>query len=159
MAKCNWARAMQAGVLCSVALAASLFAGCGKKPVGGKAVTGQVTYNGVPVAGATVTFLSPSGTPGFAMTDAEGKYSARTSQGPGLPAGSYQVTVTKIETGEPQNTVSEQDPAYVPPGPDAPPPAPPKDLLPAKYKSPDSSGLTATVGDSGQNEFSFPLTD
>ncbi len=38
-------------------------------------------------------------------------------------------------------------------------PAQPKNLLPAKYANPQTSGLKATVSPSGQNNFDFALTD
>lgn len=147
------------GVFATLAVFAAAAGGCGKQPSGGAPVTGQVTQNGMPVQGASITFVpAAGGTAGFAMTDAEGKYTVRTAQGEGLPPGSYQVTVTKTDAPPPQNTVSDQDPAYVPPDPNAPPPVI-KDLLPAKYKDVQSSGLTADVKAGGKNEFSFPLSD
>jgi hypothetical protein len=146
-------------VLAVLAVLAIAAGGCGKPASGGKPVTGQVTFNGTPIQGASITFVpSTGGAPGFAMTDAEGKYTARSSQGEGLPPGSYQVTVMKTDAPPPQSTVSDQDAGYVPPDPDAPPTVI-KDLLPAKYKDVQTSGLTAEVKADGKNEFNFPLSD
>lgn len=151
--------AYRLAVFAILAVFAVAAVGCAKPSSGGLPVKGQVTYNGTPVQGASITFVSPAGgAPGFAMTDAEGKFTVRSSQGEGLPAGSYQVTVTKTDAPSPQNTVSDQDPGYVPPDPNAPPVVI-KDVLPAKYKDVQTSGLTADVTAGGKNEFTFPLSD
>lgn len=74
--------------------------GCGKAPKGGPEtvkVSGAVTLDGEPVAGAHVTF-SPktAGPPAFGMTDEQGRFSLQTFEpGDGAIAGKYLVTVTK----------------------------------------------------------------
>ena len=145
--------------ICMVTVPFTVLFGCRGTPAAtGKPVKGAVTYNGSPVSGATVSFVSASGASGFGMTNEQGQFTLRTAHGEGVPPGTYQVTIAKAETPAVENSVSDQDPSYVPPDPDAMPPAP-KDLLPIKYKTTATSGLTATVTDSGPNEFTFPLTD
>lgn len=140
-------------------LAALALAGCGgKKEEGsGRPVTGKVTYNGQPVADATVTFVGPANS-AFGRTDAEGNFKLRTTVGEKVPLGDYQVTVMKTDT-PPAPPASMNPEEYRPPDPNAPPPPEPKDLVPAKYKNPTTSLLTASVKDSGENKFEFPLTD
>jgi hypothetical protein len=68
---------------------------------------GTVTYNGSPVAGATVTLFSDTtkekGWTLAAQTDAEGKFEIMSRFAPGTefkgaPAGDYTIVVTKFET-------------------------------------------------------------
>jgi hypothetical protein len=133
-------------------------AGCGgKKEEGnGRPVTGKITYNGQPIAEATVTFVGDFNS-AFAQTDAEGNFKLKTALGDKVPLGDYQVTVIKTETLPTPPPVPPEE--YKPPDPNAPPPPEPKDLLPPKYKQPDSSQLTASVTESGENHFEFDLKD
>jgi hypothetical protein len=140
--------------------AIAILAGCGSAN-GPKTypVSGIVTLNGKPVADALVQFSaasSPSSgsiemAPGMAgaqsRTDAEGRYvmSISLDRGKttrlGLPAGDYAVTVVKMEF----------------PGGRPNPTTPPKNTLPPKYASAQSSQLKATVTPDGENKFDFPL--
>jgi hypothetical protein len=140
-------------IVLSVAILAVPVWGCSSKPaISGKRVTGTVTYNGAPVEGASVSFISPTAS-AYGSTDKEGHFSLRSSQGEGIPVGDYKVTVVKTDAPPPAEQTT-----YVPPDPNVPP-TPPKDLLPAKYKQPETSQLSASVTDSGPNEFTFTLTD
>jgi len=109
-------------------------------------VAGVVTYKGLPVPDAQVTF-SPQGAgqAAFGRTDAEGKYSLTTFEsGDGATVGRYKVAVTKFET--PDASAVPTGDAYVPPeGRKTPKAAKPKSLLPAKYASPQTSDLQAEV--------------
>jgi hypothetical protein len=61
---------------------------------------GVVTYKGEPVKNATVSFTAAEGTKAplaEALTDEKGQYRLRTRGEPGAAAGSYVVTVTKLE--------------------------------------------------------------
>jgi hypothetical protein len=115
--------------------------------------SGQVTYNGRPLAEAFVTFSPESGTHGASgMTDADGKYALTTfSQGDGAPIGNYTVTITKAE---PKVTPNPADPVNLPPLK-----VEQRHLIPKKYSSPSTSGLKAAVTDGGENAFAFELTD
>jgi len=138
-------------------LATVCLSGCGGVArVGGKPVTGTVTYRGSAVEGAAITFASPTAS-GYGSTDKEGHFKLRTAQGEGVPVGNYQVTITKTSF-QPSGKVAASETEYVPPDPDAPLPTP-EDLLPAKYKTAATSGLTATVSERGPNDFTFPLAD
>jgi hypothetical protein len=108
---------------------------------------GTVTYQGKPIAGATITFHAhKNGVTAMALTDDAGNFEVRTlynsghQEKPGMAEGEYQVTVSKLDLESIKSTFS-----------------PPKDLLPKKYTSPTSSPLTATVSTSGENRYSFSL--
>lgn len=60
-------------------------------------VSGTVTQNGKPLAGATITFMpdpgNPYNTPGFDSTGPEGNYKLKFKQRSGISAGKYTVSV------------------------------------------------------------------
>jgi hypothetical protein len=115
------------------------------------AVTGEVTLNGQPVAGADVTFLPSSNTPDAlpaqAVTDETGRFEVITlfDQGQtnraGMTAGTYGVQITQLKRPPPSAGLSQ----------------PPRNLLPQKFASPVTSGLSATVVRDGTNHFVFEL--
>jgi hypothetical protein len=149
-------------LLCAVA--ALLLTGCpgaglpeGARPTYKTTVT--VTYNGAPVEGATVAMVD-AGTPpapSYGLTDAQGVAVMKTNYAEGAVVGSHQVWITKQETvgGAPQ--ADQDSPEYDPYAADVPTQI--KYLLPQKYASRTTSGLTAEVTTSGPNEFKFDLTD
>lgn len=114
------------------------------------AVKGTVTLAGAPVADATVTFLPDGGGRGaVGSTGADGRYLLTTFQrNDGAVAGTYKVTVVKMTPGGPE------------PGPNyrGPRPEEPKHLLPARYASAKSSGLTATVAEGAPAMCDFVLS-
>jgi len=113
------------------ALAAGLTAGCGDKLT---PVNGTVTYDGTPVDGATVIFMNDSGSKtATGRTDDSGKFSLQFDNGPGIPAGTYKVMVTRTAMVEGQ---APGDPAKID-----------KDYL-AKMKSKDVA-KTAGAGPAG----------
>lgn len=131
-------------------------------------VTGTVTFKGQPVAGATVA-LSPK-TAGLraavGITDAAGRFQLTTlTPGDGAMPGSYGVQIAKIEGADAAAAPAVEDPIAASQraakegkleplaGPEAV-----KDLLPVKYKSPNTSGLTAEVKQ-GANDLRFDLTE
>ena len=149
--------ASRAGALTALPLALALLTGCGDKGVAGRPpvypVSGQVLYQGKPLEGAFVSFTpTEGGTHGASgRTDADGRFTLTTfDSGDGAPAGRYRVTVTKAEA------VITPDPV----NPEANPPlkVEQKHLIPAKYSSPEKSGLESEVTESGENEFRFELT-
>lgn len=132
-----------------------LMAGCDRRPTGRPAtapVTGVVRFNGEAVAGATVGFQADgNGRSASGITDAQGRYQLSTfARGDGAVPGSYQVIVLKYEVSD--NATGGQE-EYVPPQGPTPPP---KHLLPEKYATAKTSGLTATVGN-GPNTIDFDL--
>ncbi|MCU0877820.1 MAG: carboxypeptidase-like regulatory domain-containing protein [Pirellulaceae bacterium] len=142
-------------------------AGCNSDGPSTSPVSGVVKHNGNPVEGAIVSFV-PTQTTGetataVGTTDASGKYvlSTRAKDDGAIP-GDYKVSITKIEGGG-QGTAAGggavstdgEMPADYAGASDAPPPTT-KNLLPAKYASADTSGLTATVGSKAET-FDFNL--
>jgi hypothetical protein len=129
-----------------VILAAAFSAlGCGG---GNGHVSGEVKYNGQPLAAGTITFLFQDGEKQVMRADViDGKYTLPPTQ-----TGNAKVTVTAtapntshgaLPTGAPAPAVSVSPEKYVP--------------IPAKYANPDSSGLTYDVK-SGTQTKSFELT-
>ncbi|HEV3339763.1 MAG TPA: carboxypeptidase-like regulatory domain-containing protein [Pirellulales bacterium] len=159
---------------CLLALFAVAFsAGCGKKGSTLKTypVTGTVTYNSKPVAGATVAYVSKSveAPRSTGVTEPDGRFSISTYVGPaevlrGVPPGDYQVTIVKMaSSGQGAATDSSSMESMT----DAqrqeamskmwqqqrggnadgtrPTEEKPKSEIPAKYGRPETSGLSATV--------------
>jgi hypothetical protein len=121
---------------------------------------GTVTYNGVPVEGASVTFMpqSEDGHGAVGTTDEEGHFELTTYEpGDGAVVGDYKVKITKIEA---QGALSQEEAqAYEEKG-QTPPPIRAKSDLPLQYANPDTSGLTQEVKeDADENDFTFALTD
>lgn len=144
----------------------SLFAlGCSSEEVPDRPAThpvsGMVTYNGSPLADATVTYrpmeFESKGAVG--RTDEQGVYQLMTYEtGDGAIAGDYIVTVIKQEhtPGDPSYDDTDS-PNY---GKEPPPEALGKtiDLIPTKYADTDKAILTATVKE-GENDIPFELAD
>jgi len=153
-----------------VALVLSLTAitGCGPDPNLGQ-VSGIVTYNGEPVEGATVSFLptSTDGVLAVGTTDASGRYALaapvqKKGVSKGAFSGRYNVTIRKLEV-----TPSEVDRLYEEGkitydelqarggggGGTS------RDLLPARYRDVQQSGLEVEVQARKQNEFNFDLVN
>lgn len=121
-------------------LALLAFAGaCGDSREALHPVSGVVTYQGQPAAGARVVLVSatPKEMKGkdaaipAATADAQGKFRITSFvEGDGAPAGEYAVTVTWIEVLKPSNDPESQIE---------------RDRLKGKYVDPTTSGLKATV--------------
>ena len=115
-------------------------------------VTGTVTSQGKPVAGAAITFV-PTGNEGeaaSAITDSEGKYALTTWRaGDGARPGEYRVKVSKQEQTTVDSSkmvrnlsIEEEQKIYV----ESKKPRPPaKSLIPSKYQDDQTSGITHTV--------------
>src|SRR5436189_4588890 len=115
-------------------------------------VTGTVTMQGKPVAGAVITFVPTSneGEAASAITDSEGKYALTTWRaGDGARPGEYRVKVSKQEQTavDPSKmvrnlSIEEEQKIYV----ESKKPRPPaKSLIPSKYQDDQTSGITHTV--------------
>ncbi len=127
--------------------------GCGPgEPAGPETspVTGTVTLDGTPVAGAKVLFRPvQSGTQGKtaeAVTGEDGRYEMRTHVGQGqyktgMVPGEYYVTLNKLDTAAVATTMM-----------------PPRNLLPVRYNNARTSGLTATVAAGQDNEVPLQLS-
>jgi hypothetical protein len=120
-----------------------------------------VTQGGKPVEGAIVKFeLADGSRSATGKTDANGSYTLTTfSANDGALPGDYKVSILKYEA-RPAASAADSSPAtYVPPeaAKNGQPPAPPKNLLPAKYADPKTSGLKATVTSGRENRFDFTV--
>ena len=134
--------------------ALSTVAGCDSSAEGPQtfAVTGEVRLNGQPVAGADVAFLpsasTPDAAPAQAVTDETGRFEVvslfdqgRKSRA-GMTPGTYGVQITQLKPPPPSAGLSQA----------------PRNMLPQKYASAATSGLTATVVPDDENQFVFELT-
>ncbi len=118
-------------------------------------VSGIVTHKGSPVEGATVMFMGSGQDSKGAVgrTDASGRYELTTFvPGDGALPGSYQIVVTKIQVSE-----TEEDVTASGSGDREPTSSPAKDLLPAKFKNPNASGLSAAVSETAENVVNLDL--
>jgi hypothetical protein len=80
--------------------------------------------------------------------------------GDGAVPGEYAVTVLKTESAEEGIVVGEADESDDPEEEEeAAEEDAPEGVLPAKYQNKDTSGLSASVTQGGDNNFSFDLTD
>ncbi len=113
-------------------------------------VTGRVTLEGNPVKGAIVVFrpkTSDGATTAQSTTDAEGEFDVhifldsgkRTKRGM-MPA-DYQIEVTQLVKASGEASIF----------------SPPKNMLPVKYASVQTSGLEATVSADNKNEILLEL--
>jgi hypothetical protein len=104
-------------------------------------VTGQVTLDGNPLAGATVALI-PKDASRFQMkerpqgvTDADGKFTISTYEsGDGAPEGDYGVAIAMNTLEADGEDDTNQNPRRRP-----------KLRIPALYQNPEQSGLSATV--------------
>ena len=131
-------------------------AGCSNGKIATEAVTGIITMDDKPLAGANVGFTPKDGQghPGYAMTDENGKYVLQTLLGEanaGTTAGEYSVTVSKKEI--PETKVAEYGSSSYSPMSGG---AQPKETLPAVYTDPKSTPFSASVT-KGKNTFDFDL--
>jgi hypothetical protein len=139
-------------------LTAILIAGLGCAGDNGLApVTGKVTYQGKPVAGATILFMGDeTARPATAISGPDGSYSLRTLDAAGAAPGKYTVVVSKIDTpaeaGEPPSMEEAAKQA-------GRPPPPPKRLLPAKYGEAATSPLKYEVLPGQKNAYDINLAD
>ena len=165
---------------CRLALAAwgllaIICAGCGGSGPKLYPASGTVNYDGKPLADASILFIPQAGRPSIGSTDATGKYAMSTGANPGVPAGTYSVTISKSSSGgeaggsdvqlpPTDGQVSEEEIKKVQEqlqqqmrGMDKRPR--PKTAIPLKYSLPEGSGLSAIVtADSAKNVFNFELT-
>ena len=151
-------RTIRSSVRATLALLAVLCAGCtAGNSLKTVPVSGQVTYKGQPVAGATVSFLGEgSERPATAISESSGVYHLTTLDAKGAMPGSYAVTVTKTELPpELLKPMSMEEAAKTA---NQPPPKP-KELLPGKYGDVAKTPLHFEVKAGQSNKFDLPLAD
>jgi hypothetical protein len=137
-----------------------LLAGCGgdngnRRPTAPTTVT--VTYQGKPVEGATVQFVTVDDpTPSTGITDVSGTCSLSTYEAKdGAIIGSNLIMISKTEMDSKNvRPVAPEDADMI----GVIPPPILKNLIPSKYSLPGSSGLKEEVK-KGQNTFTFDLKD
>ena len=143
-----------------IVTAASVGGGCSRAGLEGVVpVTGTVTYNGKPVEGAAVSF-SPAGEgrSASALTTEDGKFSLTTLEAEdGAFPGSYKIGISKSEVVNPISDAERQKQFHENMG--RMPLEEHRSLLPEKFRNPNTSGLTAEVEKSGENNFAFDLAD
>jgi hypothetical protein len=134
-------------LLC-VFVAPLLLVGCGRSGLTLGKVGGQVTVDGKPVKEGVILFVPERG-PGASGLIDNGQYSLTTrTSGDGAVVGRHKVYFApKPPAGDPNTEVRECP---------APPPPPTSDFPPAKYATPESSGLTVEVKP-GTNVLDFDL--
>lgn len=123
-------------VLCLLALV-----GCGPSGPAFVPVSGVVTLDGVPVAGANVAFFSKVGSrTADGQTDAQGKFTLTTQDSdpkPGAIEGEHTVTVNGMRIvgaiANPDGTSASATPPRI------------EWFLPERYARPETSGLSQTV--------------
>lgn len=122
-------------------------------------VKGLVHFNGEPVEGATVTLIpsQPEGRSASGTTDSAGAFEVTTYISPSLQAqgampGEYDIVVSKVEVRELAEDLTPQEAqaAFQKLGP-------PKNLLPKKYRSPNTSGLSVNVDNSSPDPLTLEL--
>ena len=141
--------------LCLVALSMLAVLPACSKAIKTEGVTGVITYNGEPLADATVKFIptDATGSQSYGKTNEKGEYKLQTLLGAadaGTTPGEYKVTVDCIETVETGNMIEENG--------EEKPETVAESLIPAKYNNAETSVLTATVAP-GDNTINFDLTD
>ncbi len=112
---------------------------------------GTVLLDGQPCPDAVVTFFSDSSSiSATGRTNAEGKFQLTTyKDGDGAVEGGHKISVVKREFVEEKtkyDSANERSVALIP-----------KELLPKKYMTPSTSGLTANVATSGANDFKVEI--
>jgi len=129
-------------------------------------VTGTVTYQNAPVAGAAVTFVPANGPVGTGVTDDQGKFRLSTGTRKGAVVGTSKVSISlgggsdMLDDNEAGLSESEQMMVLTQrmgqsvgrTGQEGR-----KSSLPSKYANASTSGLEADVQSSGKNDFPFDL--
>lgn len=122
-------------------------------------VSGTVTLDGEPVAGAHIRF-SPEGkgTAAFAETDTRGRYQLRTyDPGDGAIPGDYRVSVTKeVTEGVVEFNSQQEREEYL--KKNGRPNRKVTNALPEKFADPDTSGLAAEISLAGSRRVDLELT-
>lgn len=139
-------------------MALGSFAGCSDGRPSLVPVSGKVTLNGAPLAGALIGF-EPDGIDGYnrpsiSTTDSSGNFVVGTyDKADGMPAGKYKVTVLKKEVvGKvPENFNTEDTAANVQP-------VRYQWTVPRKYSTSADSGLTVEVTSSGMTPSEIALS-
>lgn len=112
--------------------------------------TGVVTLDGKPLEAAQVVFVTGGdGTGGSGLSDKDGRFELSAfPPDKGIPPGTYSVMIVKAIVPEIQD-VSEDKYA---------PPAKATLLVPVKYTTPTTSGLSVVIPETGKEDIRLELT-
>ncbi|MEW4562447.1 hypothetical protein AB1K70_07970 [Bremerella sp. JC770] len=135
------------GMLCL----ALLVGGCsGGGPFDTAPVTGKVLYKGKPLSYGSINFRPKAGSPAFAKIGSDGTFSLSTyGDNDGAIVGPHDVLIkaTEVDAGKaPVNESGIENPVS-------------KSVIPKKYTSFATSGLTAEVVAGSENDFVFELEE
>ena len=147
---------VQRSCLTSFVALALVIGGCGADDSGHVPVSGTVTYQGQPVAGAQVAFRGDgAATPSVGVTDDTGSFTLMTGKFVGATPGEHIVTVVKLDATDGVSTaeVSMEDAGREGVIVDA------RHELPTKYATAAESDLRRNVSPDGDNHFDIELTD
>jgi hypothetical protein len=138
MVRCGW----RLRFLCGTA--ALVLAGCSRSGLE-SSVAGSVTLDGKSLGLGGVVFapISGGGNPSVGTIGRDGRYALKTANTPGLNPGKYRVSVNALDTPNPPPGVRDS--------------TPPKQLVPEKYTSIDTSGLEYDVRP-GSNTINIDLS-
>jgi hypothetical protein len=162
-----------AGVCC-----AGLTLGCGEnldKDLKLSVTRGSVTYNGSPLAGATVTFMPEKGPLAIGITDLKGEFKLNSGTIPGCAVGPAKVAVTVSVPGD-GGSMTIPDVTNAPKSAEGMAEmskkmaemtqqhqkndSKPKSIIPDRYKDANLSGLQYTIEtDASKNVFKIELKD
>ncbi|MCA9247983.1 MAG: hypothetical protein KDA42_12730 [Planctomycetales bacterium] len=133
---------------CAALTLLALTLGCGNTRELGE-VRGIVRYNGKPLEFGSVMFQPSAGRPAVAQIQSDGTFVLSTpTEGDGAPVGQNQVRVTCYEIQKPGASVSDaEENAFG------------KSLIPEKYASYATSGITVDVKPGDNELIEINLTD
>lgn len=123
-------------------------------------VTGTITLDGEPVAGAHVSFSpNTNSPPAFAVSDSRGRYELRTfDPGDGAIPGKYGISVTKeVREGGTEFDSEAALEASIEEHGRRPLARKTVNVLPKKYSTKETSGLTAEINVAKKNRFDLEL--
>lgn len=140
-------------ISCLILLVAITTIGCGGQSQGPPKlktvpVTGVVTYQGKPVADASISLQHLEGkATSLGKSDASGRFTLSTyGNQDGAPAGKYKVVVAV-------STVKEIEPGVLAPEP----PGGFKSPIPVRYANPATTDIVVEVNEAGKNELTIAL--
>ena len=152
-----------------------LAVGCSSSGSGPKLVPadGTVTFQGKPLAGATVMFVPEKGPFAMGITDAKGKFQLLTGTSRGVVVGPVKVSVTAAEGGKQEGPAAASERPQTPAETEAfmkkaeefskavaagKADVQPKSLIPEKFGKAETSGLSFIIKPSAaENHFKIDL--